>query len=241
MAAAWLDTTPVITCDHHFVPYLCSYCGLYCGFLWEFVLYIRAHHGKVMALDQRGPSQRNYHFETIHRPEKVGTESRKVFRIMSHRYFGAIDSAEPVHQKSSTLLWIRKATGSSGGDLAPSLGGTEKKFADQDFWLTFFQKKIPFSRPKFLMTFSLITDQVFRIFTFFSQFSVSFTMLNGMSYMTLSSQEPLFQERIPLWHLFYSVRTFARIRQDYFSKYWGDGCRDVLPPQILRGLSPQSP
>ena len=45
-----------------------------------------------------------------------------------------------------------------------------------------------------------------------------------MSYMTLSSQkQPLFKKRIPLWHpfFFYSVRTFARIRQHYFSKYCG--------------------
>src|SRR6218665_1409942 len=31
-----------------------------------------------------------------------------------------------------------------------------------------------------------------------------------MSYMTFSSQEkPLFQKRIPLWHLFYSVHTLS--------------------------------
>jgi len=35
-----------------------------------------------------------------------------------------------------------------------------------------------------------------------------------MSNVTLSSQEK---------HLFYSVHTFAHIRQHYFSKYWGDG------------------
>src|SRR6218665_2999766 len=77
------------------------------------------------------------------------------------------------------------------------------------------------------MTFSLVIDQVFRIFPLFSQIFCIFTMLNVAYdlYMTLSSQEnSLFQKRIPLWHFFYSVRTFARIRQHYFSKYWGDGC-----------------
>src|SRR6218665_1735705 len=41
---------------------------------------------------------------------------------------------------------------------------------------------------------------------------------------------------------FYSVRTFARIRQHYFSKYWGDGCMGRPPHQIFLGEpSPQSP
>src|SRR6218665_2573309 len=56
----------------------------------------------------------------------------------------------------------------SGGDLAPSLGGTEKFLADQDFRMRFYRKKFPFSRRKFLMTF-LVIDQVFLIFPFFSQ------------------------------------------------------------------------
>jgi len=42
---------------------------------------------------------------------------------------------------------------SSGGDLAPSLGGTEKIFADQDFGITFSSEKISISRAKLLMTF----------------------------------------------------------------------------------------
>src|SRR6218665_1141540 len=57
----------------------------------------------------------------------------------------------------------------SGGDQAPSLGGTKNFFTAQDFRITFFRKRFPFSRPKFLMTFFLVIDQVFRIFPFFSQ------------------------------------------------------------------------
>src|SRR6218665_774355 len=44
--------------------------------------------------------------------------------------------------------------------------------------MTFFRKKFPFSRQKFLMTFFLIIDQVFRIFPLFSQIFRFFTMLN---------------------------------------------------------------
>ena len=64
-----------------------------------------------------------------------------------------------------------------------------------------------------------------------------------MSSMTLSSQEkPLFQKRIPWWHLFYSVHTFARIRQHYFSKYWGTDAWAFPPPHIfLGGPSPLVP
>src|SRR6218665_2188870 len=54
----------------------------------------------------------------------------------------------------------------SGGDLAPSLGGRKKNFADEDFRMMFFRKNFPFSRPKILMTFFVI-DQVFLIFSFF--------------------------------------------------------------------------
>src|SRR6218665_1748181 len=59
----------------------------------------------------------------------------------------------------------------SGGDLAPSLGGTEIFFADQDFLMTFFLGKI--SDDLFL-----VIDQVFRIFPFFSQIVLIFTVLN---------------------------------------------------------------
>jgi len=60
--------------------------------------------------------------------------------------------------------------------------------------------------------------------------------------MTLSSREKtLFQKIIPWWHLFYTSRTFARIRQHYSSKYSGDGCMGRPQTQILGGLCPVSP
>src|SRR6218665_1024370 len=39
----------------------------------------------------------------------------------------------------------------------------------------------------------------------------------------------------------YSFHTFAHIRQQYFSKYWGTNAWAVPPPQTLGGPSPQSP
>src|SRR6218665_1728003 len=53
----------------------------------------------------------------------------------------------------------------SGGDLAPSLGGTEKIFADQDFRKNF-------------IDFFLVIDQVSQIFSFFSQIFRIFLVLN---------------------------------------------------------------
>src|SRR6218665_2208167 len=57
---------------------------------------------------------------------------------------------------------------SIGGDLAPSLGETGKKFADQEGFLG---NKFPFSRPKFLMTLFKISDHDFRIFPIFHIFA----------------------------------------------------------------------
>src|SRR6218665_1792427 len=57
-----------------------------------------------------------------------------------------------------------------------------------------------------------------------------------MSYMTLSSQEkPLFNTKFLDDSFFYSLRTFARIRQHYFSKFWGGPS-----PQSLLSLRPCS-
>ena len=93
--------------------------------------------------------------------------------------------------------------------------------------MTFFIKKCPFSRPKFMMT-------IFSHRTWFSDFSYLFSrfsisLLPVMSYMTLSSQEkPLFQKIIPWWHLFLLYSCFrthpTNTRPSYFSKYWRDGC-----------------
>ena len=53
----------------------------------------------------------------------------------------------------------------SGGNLAPSLGGGRTNFSPTN--MTFFLNKFPFYRQKFRMTFFLVIDQVFRIFTDF--------------------------------------------------------------------------
>ena len=122
-----------------------------------------------------------------------------------------------------------------GGNLAPSLGGREKISQTKISEWRFFRKEISIFTSK-------ISDDLFKVM--FSRFFLSFSisLLCEMSYMTLSS--PLFQKRIPWWHLFYSVRTFERIRQHYFPKYWGTNAWAVptsnvgsVPPVPL-GLRP---
>src|SRR6218665_392102 len=61
-------------------------------------------------------------------------------------------------------------------------------------------------------------------------------------YMTLCSQTTTISEKNSFMAPFYFARTFARIRQHYFSKYWGgDGCMGRPPPQIFWGPSPLGP
>src|SRR6218665_4134899 len=94
------------------------------------------------------------------------------------------------HMDTHKNTQIGSKTDSSGGDLAPSLGGRKKFSRTKISEMTIFPEKCPFSRPKFLRTF-------FSHRPGFSDFPL-FTVINKMSYTTLSTQEkPLFQKRIP--------------------------------------------
>src|SRR6218665_2829294 len=57
----------------------------------------------------------------------------------------------------------------------------------------------------------------------FPRFSVSFAMFNVV-YDPFLTRTTAISEKNSFMTPFYSVHTFARIRQHYFSKYWGDGC-----------------
>src|SRR6218665_65632 len=90
--------------------------------------------------------------------------------------------------------------------------------------MTYFSEKFPFSGQTFLTTFFLVIDQVFRIFPFFfPQIFRIFTMLNVV-------YDPFLTRKT---HFFYSVHTFARILQHYFSKYYL-----LNTPQMFLGPSP---
>src|SRR6218665_126713 len=101
-----------------------------------------------------------------------------------------------------------------------------KELAHQNFSMTCFGKKFPFLLLKFLIPFQICLSlpcQMFYMMTYM--------------YMDLSSrEEPLFRNKIfhDAFHdaFFHSVRTFARVRQHYFSKYWGMDAWAVPSPQI---------
>src|SRR6218665_3367494 len=112
--------------------------------------------------------------------------------------------------------------------------------------MRFFSKKIPIFTAKISDDFFLVNDQVFRIFPFFSQIFCIFTVLKCRRPIILydpliSSQEkPLgvFQKRKFLCDtFFYSVHTFARIRQHYFSIIGGTDAWAV-PPLKFWGTVP---
>src|SRR6218665_1592159 len=79
--------------------------------------------------------------------------------------------------------------------------------------MTFFREKFPFSRRKFLMTF----------FTRFSDFTFLYCIKCRIR--PFLHQKTTISEKSSLIRpFFYSVRTFAHIRQHYFSKYWENQC-----------------
>src|SRR6218665_2735113 len=72
--------------------------------------------------------------------------------------------------------------------------------------MTFFREKISFSRQKFLTTFFVVIDQVFQILRFF-------TVLNVVYNPFFTRKTTISEKNSLITPLFYSVRTFARIRQ----------------------------
>ena len=116
-------------------------------------------------------------------------------------------------------------------------GGTNKFFADQDFWMTFFRKQFPCSRPKFLMIF-------FSHWTGFSDFPFLLPdfpyllLLCSMSYMTVSSQEqPLFQKKF-LYDTFFTLFVLSRA---LLFKIFGGTDAWAVPHLKFLGDPPPSP
>src|SRR6218665_1920471 len=74
--------------------------------------------------------------------------------------------------------------------------------------------ELHFSR-KFLTTFFSVIDQVFRMLCFFIKCGTR---------PFLHQKTTILEKNSLIRPFSYSVRTFARIRQHYFYKYWGDQC-----------------
>src|SRR6218665_1874138 len=80
----------------------------------------------------------------------------------------------------------------------------------------------------------LVIDQDFQILRFFPVLNVVYDPFFTRK-TTVSEKNSLIRP------FFYFLRTFARIRQHYFSKYWGHQCMGRPPRQILEGPPPPVP
>jgi len=107
----------------------------------------------------------------------------------------------------------------------PSLGGRKNFRGPRFLWMTLFSGKNSYFHGKISDNlFFLVIHQVFWIFSFFYQIFRIFPMFNVVK---LTS--------------FYSFHTFPRIRQDYFSKYWGDRCMGHPRLKFFGGRPPSPP
>src|SRR6218665_3925298 len=141
------------------------------------------------------------------------------------------------HLVIDNLLIFRTLGLYSGGDLAPSLGDG-KFFRGPRFLNDVFPEKISIFTPKVSDDLFLVIDQVFQILRFFIVGPIKFHGPKALYDPFFTSKTHYFRKEFHDTTIFYSIRTFTRIRQHYFSKYWGDQCMGRPPPQILGGPSP---
>src|SRR6218665_383663 len=114
----------------------------------------------------------------------------------------------------------------------------------------FFGEKFPFSRPKFLMTFSLVIDQVFPNFPFFSQiFRIFIGLLCSMSCKTpLLTRKTTISENEFLYDIiFLTLFVLSHASDNTTSQNIGGTAHGGRmhgpspPPQIFWGTVPQAP
>ena len=101
--------------------------------------------------------------------------------------------------------------------------------------MTFFRKKIPFSRPEFLTTSFLVIDHVFQIFIF-----RIFTVWNVICNPFFTRKTPI-SENNSLMTPFLLYSYFRAHPTTLLLKILGDGCIGRPPPQTLGGPSPNPP
>src|SRR6218665_382310 len=96
--------------------------------------------------------------------------------------------------------------------------------------MTHFQKEFPFSRPKILMTYFLVIDQVFVIFPFIFQILRIFTVLNVV-YDPFFIRKNTISEKNSLTTPYLLCSYFrAHPTTHYFSKYWWRTDAWAVPP-----------
>ena len=118
--------------------------------------------------------------------------------------------------------------------------GDGKLFREPRFLNDVFSEKISIFTAKISDDLFLVIDQVFRIFPFFSQIVRIFYYVKCRIWPIPHKYNHYFRKEFLYDTFFYSVRTFARIRQ-HFSRYWGADAWAVSPPQIFGEPSSQFP
>jgi len=116
---------------------------------------------------------------------------------------------------------------------------SQSKISERRFFLkkmSVFTDKISYD-----LFYFLVIDQVFRIFPFFSQIFRIFAVLNVVYDPFLTRKTTISENNSFMTPFFYSVRTFARIRQHYFSKYWEYGCMGRPTTSNFGGTVPPVP
>jgi len=130
----------------------------------------------------------------------------------------------------TTPSYIRTIALSSGLPTGAEFGGTENIFADQDFWMTFFSEKSShFQAQNFWWPF-------FSHWSGFTDFPYLYCVKCRI-WPFLHKKNHYFRKEF-LDDTFFILCSYLCARpttQHYFSKYWGDGCMDRPPPQILGG------
>jgi len=138
-----------------------------------------------------------------------------------------VKETQIIRMKSTRVVQLERRLVPSGGDLAPSLGGRKNFSRTKIFW------KISIFTAKISDDLFLVIDQVFfRIFSFFSQ------IFRILIYYVKCLIRPFPHKKNTF---FYSIHTFARNQQHYFSKYWEGRMHRPSPTSNFGGPSLQSP
>src|SRR6218665_3814581 len=99
--------------------------------------------------------------------------------------------------------------------------------------MTIFRNNFLFSRPKVLMIFVLVIDQVFLIFSFFFQILRIFTLLNVVN-DPFFTRKTIISEKNSLTTPFLLSSYFRAHPTTLLLKiFGGDGCMGRPPPQIF--------
>ena len=144
--------------------------------------------------------------------------------------------------KKSLSFWLLKCPQPPVAETWRRVWGDGEIFRGPRFLNGVFSEKIfHFHGQNFWWPFLLVIHKVFRSFPFFSQVFRLFYYVQCRIWSIPHTNNHYFGKEFLYDTFFYSVRAFPRIRQHYFSKYWGTNAWAVPHLKFLGETSPQSP